>query len=146
MKSENNLKRFLDAQDRDYNRALAEIRNGKKQGHWIWYIFPQISGLGLSSTSAFYGIVDLREANDYFQHPVLGRRLIEISKVFLDIHGKKAIQILGTPDDMKVKSSMTLFNLLENTDTVFRAVLDKYYDGEQDEKTISIVENARIGN
>ena len=141
MKSENNLKRFLDAQERDYQRALGEIRTGRKQGHWIWYIFPQIAGLGFSSTSAFYAIVNLEEANDYIQHPVLGSRLIETANAFLDIKGKTANQILGSPDDLKVRSSMTLFSLTENTDPVFQAVLDKYYNGKPDEKTISIIKH-----
>jgi len=141
MKSENNLKRFLDAQERDYQRALTEIQNGRKQGHWIWYIFPQIAGLGFSSTSAFYAIVNLQEATDYIQHPVLGSRLIETAKAFLDIKGKTANQILGSPDDLKVRSSMTLFSLTANADPVFQAVLDKYYNGKPDEKTISIIKN-----
>ena len=141
MKSEYNLKRFLDAQERDYQRALNEIRNGRKQGHWIWYIFPQIAGLGFSSTSAFYGIVNLQEANDYIQHPVLGSRLVETAKAFLDISGKTASQILGSPDDLKVRSSMTLFSFTENSDPVFQAILDKYYNGKPDDKTIAIVNN-----
>ena len=141
MKSENSLKRFLDAQDQDYARALAEIRNGRKQSHWIWYIFPQISGLGYSSTAIFYSIEDIQEAEDYLRHPVLGSRLVETAKALLGINGKTANQILGNPDDLKVRSSMTLFNLLENTDPVFQAVLDKYYNGKPDEKTISIIKN-----
>jgi uncharacterized protein (DUF1810 family) len=139
MKSENNLDKFLEAQNRDYAGALAEIRSGRKRGHWIWYIFPQISGLGYSSTSAFYAIKDLEEAGDYLRHPVLGSRLIEISKAILGVQGKTANQILGSPDDLKVRSSMTLFNLVPNTDPVFQTVLDKYYNGLPDQKTITIV-------
>lgn len=108
------LQRFLDAQERDYRTALAEIKNGRKQSHWMWYIFPQIDGLGFSSTAKFYAIKDLTEAKNYFAHPVLGERLVEISKAMLEIEGKTANQILGSPDDMKLKSSMTLFGALEN--------------------------------
>lgn len=140
MKSENSLDKFLEAQSRDYSGALAEICNGRKRGHWIWYIFPQISGLGYSSTSAFYAIQDLEEASDYLQHPVLGSRMIEISKAILGVQGKTANQILGSPDDLKVRSSMTLFNLVPNSDPVFQAVLDKYYNGLPDQKTITIVQ------
>ena len=141
MKSEYNLKRFLDAQDQDYARALAEIRNGRKQSHWIWYIFPQISGLGYSSTAVFYGIKDIQEAEEYLRHPVLGSKLIETANALLEINGKTANQILGNPDDLKVRSSMTLFNLLENTDPVFQAVLDKYFNGIPDQRTLDLVKN-----
>jgi len=140
MKSENSLDKFLEAQNRDYEGALAEIRSGRKRGHWIWYIFPQMSGLGYSSTSVFYAIQDLEEGSDYLQHPVLGSRLIEISKAILGVQNKTANQILGSPDDLKVRSSMTLFNLVPNSDPVFQAVLDKYYNGLPDQKTITIVE------
>ena len=139
MKPENNLKRFLDAQDRDYSRALTEIKNGRKTGHWIWYIFPQITGLGFSDTTAFYSIKNIQEADDYLKHPVLGNRLIEISKAFLALEGKTANQILGNPDDLKVRSCMTLFSLVPNSDPVFQAVLDKFFDGRPDPKTLAIL-------
>lgn len=143
MKPENNLKRFLDAQDRDYSRALTEIKNGRKTGHWIWYIFPQITGLGFSDTTLYYGIKDIQEANDYLKHPVLGSRLIEIAKAFLTLESKTANQILGSPDDLKVRSCMTLFNLLKDTDPIFQAVLDKYYKGIPDQKTLDIIKNSK---
>lgn len=143
MKSEYNLERFLDAQDQDYAIALAEIKNGRKQSHWIWYIFPQISGLGYSSTAIFYGIKDIHEAEEYLRHPVLSGRLVEAAKALLDIKGKTASQILGNPDDLKVRSSMTLFNLPENTDPVFQAVLDKYFNGIPDQRTLDLVKNTR---
>lgn len=139
MKSENDLDKFVSAQKRDYDMALAEIRNGRKRGHWIWYIFPQVSGLGMSSTSAFYGIETIEQASRYLEHPLLGKRLIEISKVILEINGKTANQILGSPDDLKLRSSMTLFNLVPNTDPVFQAVLDKYFNGKPDQRTIDIL-------
>ena len=135
----NHLQRFLDAQQRDYQTALSEIKNGRKVSHWMWYIFPQIDGLGFSSTAKFYSIKDLTEAKNYFEHPVLGARLVEISEALLNIDGKTANQILGSPDDMKLKSSMTLFGALENTDDVFQKVLDKYYDGAKDEKTLRLI-------
>ena len=142
MNTEYNLSRFLEAQNKDYSRALGEIKNGRKQGHWIWYIFPQISGLGLSVTTQFYAIKDLNEASAYLQHPVLGSRLILISQALLSVEGKTAQQILGNPDDLKVKSSMTLFSLLPQPNPVFQAVLDKFYGGIQDKKTISILEKS----
>lgn len=136
---DSDLEKFVNAQDRDYSSALAEIKNGRKQGHWIWYIFPQISGLGMSSTSQYYGIENIEQASRYLQHPVLGKRLVEISNAILGIENKTANQILGSPDDMKLRSCMTLFNLVKNTDPVFQAVLDKYFKGRPDAKTIAIV-------
>ncbi len=136
---ENNLDRFTDAQERDFETALAEIKNGRKRSHWMWYIFPQIAGLGFSSTSKFYAIKDIDEAKNYLAHPVLGKRLIEISNALLDIEGKTANQIFGSPDDAKLKSSMTLFGALENTDPVFQEVLDKYFDGAKDRRTLDLL-------
>ena len=108
----------------------------------MWYIFPQISGLGYSETAKFYAIQDLNEAEAYLAHPTLGSRLIDISNAFLGIDGKSASAILGSPDDVKMKSSMTLFSLLPNTDPVFQAVLDKFFNGSQDTKTLTIVKNS----
>ena len=136
---ENNLTRFIDAQQADYQRALAEIQQGRKQSHWMWYIFPQLAGLGLSETARFYAIRNLEEARDYLKHPVLGTRLVEIAKALLEIEGKTAHQVLGSPDDLKLHSSMTLFGLLEHTDPVFQAVLDKYFNGLPDQRTIDLV-------
>ena len=141
MRSENNLNRFLDAQEKDYSRALAEIKNGRKQSHWMWYIFPQIAGLGYSEMATFYAIKDIHEASDYLAHPVLGSRLIDISTALLGHDGKTANQIMGSPDDLKLRSSMTLFSLLDKTDPVFQAVLDKFFNGAQDQKTLSIIKN-----
>ena len=135
----NDLTRFLEAQEDDFEMALAEIRNGRKESHWMWYIFPQIAGLGLSTTSRFYAIKDLAEAESYLAHPILGQRLIEISNALLKVEGKTANQIFGSPDDMKLKSSMTLFGFLEDTDPVFQSVLDKYFDGAKDERTLELI-------
>lgn len=130
------LQRFLDAQARDYAIALAEIRNGKKQSHWMWYIFPQIAGLGYSETSRYYAIKNIKEASDYLKHEVLGPRLVEISKELLLLPGNDARKIFGSPDDMKLRSSMTLFASLPHTDAVFQAVLDKFFGGAKDERTL----------
>ncbi|GAB2533183.1 DUF1810 domain-containing protein [Spirosoma aerophilum] len=139
MPTENTLKRFLDAQEANYTDALAEIKRGKKQTHWMWYVFPQITGLGFSETAKYYSIHDLAEANAYFAHPLLGKRLIDISEAMLAIDGKTANQVLGSPDDMKLQSCMTLFGSLPNTDPVFQAVLEKFYNGKKDQKTIEIL-------
>jgi uncharacterized protein (DUF1810 family) len=105
----NGLIRFLDAQENDFERALAEINRGRKQSHWMWYIFPQIAGLGFSPTSKFYAVKDRSEAEEFLAHPVLGERLVEISEALLEVDGRTVHQIFGSPDDMKLKSSMTLF-------------------------------------
>ncbi|MVM36255.1 DUF1810 family protein [Spirosoma sp. HMF4905] len=141
MKADHNLQRFLDAQNNSYSRALAEIRSGRKQTHWMWYIFPQIAGLGFSETTRFYAIKDLQEARDYLEHPILGSRLIEIANAMLQLEGKSANQILGNPDDMKLHSSMTLFSLLERTDPVFQAVLSKYFNNLPDQRTLAILKD-----
>lgn len=133
------LQRFLDAQEHDFEIALAEIRRGRKQSHWMWYIFPQIAGLGFSETARFYAIKDKTEAENYLAHPTLGKRLIEISNALMKIEGKTANQIFGSPDDMKLKSSMTLFGALDAANPVFQKVLDKYFDGAKDLRTIQII-------
>ena len=136
----NDLKRFLDAQKDDFEIALAEIRNGSKQSHWMWYIFPQIKGLGFSSMANFYAIKTKTEAENYLAHPILGKRLIEISNALLEVEGKTAHQIFGSPDDVKLKSSMTLFAALNETNPVFQKVLDKYFDGAKDFKTLELID------
>ncbi|WP_223648961.1 DUF1810 domain-containing protein [Hymenobacter psoromatis] len=136
MPQENSLQRFLDAQTRDYPAALAEIRAGRKRSHWIWYIFPQIQGLGFSSTSQHYAIRDAAEAAAYLAHPVLGPRLREISGELLKLAGRDASRVFGSPDDLKLRSSMTLFAAVPGADPVFGAVLDKYFGGKTDEKTL----------
>ncbi len=135
----NDLKRFLEAQEDDFATALAEIRGGRKRSHWMWYIFPQIAGLGFSSTSKFYAIKDRSEAENYLAHPVLGKQLIEISNAMLEVEGKTANQIFGSPDDAKLKSSMTLFGALENANPIFQKVLDKYFGGAKDLRTLELL-------
>lgn len=139
MKSNMELKRFLDAQNQVYLKALSEIKEGKKNSHWMWYIFPQIKGLGSSDTAKFYGISDLQEAASYLAHPILGKHLIEISTAVLQLDGKTASEIFGTPDDLKLRSCMTLFANVQNTDPVFTKVLDKYFHGLQDESTLQLL-------
>jgi uncharacterized protein (DUF1810 family) len=139
MAKEYDLERFLRAQESDYPIALTEIKNGRKKSHWIWYIFPQITGLGYSETSKFYAIDGLAEAGQYLEHPVLGKRLVEISKELSQIDGKTANQIFGSPDDLKLKSCMTLFCSLKNADPVFPDILNKYFDGKQDLKTLELI-------
>jgi uncharacterized protein (DUF1810 family) len=141
MAQENNLQRFLDAQATDYPSALAEIKNGRKRSHWMWYIFPQIQGLGFSSISQHYAINDLAEATAYLAHPVLGKRLVEISTVLLGLASSNATQVLGTPDDLKLRSSMTLFAAVPGADPVFAAVLDKFFKGAHDSKTLQMLGN-----
>ena len=133
------LDRFLDAQRGDYAAALAEVRRGRKTSHWMWYIFPQIAGLGQSSTARYYSIRDLEEAREYYAHPVLGQRLREISGVLLDLRGSDPVAVFGGIDSMKLKSSMTLFAVAAPDDPLFRQVLDKYYGGEQDALTLRIL-------
>lgn len=133
------LERFIEAQIRDYPIALAEIKRGKKQNHWMWYIFPQALGLGYTSTSIQYGIKDLDEATAYLKHEVLGKRLIEISNALLDLPTNNAKEIFGSTDSMKLRSSMTLFSLVPGTDNVFQLVLDKFFNGKKDDRTLQLL-------
>ncbi len=139
MAKENNLKRFTDAQAASYATALSEIKSGKKRSHWMWYIFPQIQGLGFSETSKFYTIKDLIEADEYLKHPILGSRLIEICNALLALESNNANRILGSPDDMKLQSSMTLFSSLPDAEPVFQSVLEKFFGGEKDNQTLRII-------
>jgi len=133
------LERFTNAQATSYASALAEIKNGKKRTHWMWFIFPQIQGLGNSEFARHYAIKDVSEAEDYLQHPVLGKRLVEISNALLKLPGNDAYTIFGSPDNMKLHSSMTLFSLAGNTNPVFEEVLEKFYDSIKDPKTLQII-------
>jgi len=129
----------MDAQENDYPIALAEIKNGRKQSHWMWYIFPQIKGLGFSTTSIYYALKDTGEAMAFLNHPILGSRLIEICNELLKLKSSDANQIFGNPDDKKLRSSMTLFSLLENTNPVFQLVLEKFFQGKKDDKTLKLL-------
>ncbi|TSD62283.1 DUF1810 family protein [Inquilinus sp. KBS0705] len=139
MASDSTLWRFLTAQARDYTTALAEIKRGRKSSHWMWYIFPQIGGLGYSDMAKRYAIIGLSEAADYLAHPVLGKRIIEISNALLSLPGNNATAIMGSPDDLKLRSSMTLFSLVPGADTVFEEVLKKFFKGEKDKATLELI-------
>lgn len=134
------LERFIEPQEQDYEQALKEIRNGRKVSHWIWYIFPQLRGLGKSYMSDYYGIRDLDEAKAFLQDPYLGKHLQKISEALLNLDNDNATQIMGRPDDMKLKSSMTLFALAKPECEVFQKVLDKFFHGERDQRTVEILQ------
>ncbi|UTN06293.1 DUF1810 domain-containing protein [Flavobacterium bizetiae] len=140
--SNNDLLRFLDAQNKLYLTALSEIKKGKKETHWMWFIFPQIKGLGKSDTANYYAINDLKEATEFLEHPILGKHLIEISELFLTFRRKSADGILGDLDARKLRSSMTLFSLVEKTNPVFQEVLDAFFSGESDPLTLSIINSS----
>jgi uncharacterized protein (DUF1810 family) len=133
------LERFLTAQQTYYRVALDEIKSGQKRSHWMWFIFPQIEGLGRSETARYYAIKDLNEAKMYLENHTLGGNLIEISKALLDIESNDATEVMGWPDNLKLRSSMTLFALAKPECEVFQKVLDKFFQGERDQKTIEIV-------
>jgi uncharacterized protein (DUF1810 family) len=133
------LNRFVEAQDGVYERALAELKRSQKRSHWMWFIFPQIDGLGRSSTAKFYAIKSAAEAKAYLNHPVLGPRLIECSKVLLQSKGLSASDIFGFPDDLKLRSSMTLFANVSEPDSVFTHVLGQYFEGQLDLQTLELL-------
>ena len=133
------LNRFITAQSRDYDRALSEIRAGRKRSHWIWYIFPQLKGLGMSSTSEFYGIDGLGEAKAYMENALLRERLLEISGALLTPDSNDASSVMGYPDDLKLRSSMTLFAEAAPECAVFQQVLDKFFGGEKDRSTLRML-------
>lgn len=136
------LERFIVAHERDYTKALEEIKNGRKETHWMWYIFPQIAGLGgLSETSRFYEIKDLGEAKAYMANEYLRNHLIEISGALLECECDNPVEILGFPDNLKLLSSMTLFDLVAPEVREFSKVLDKFFDGYRDERTIDFALN-----
>lgn len=137
---DNDLNRFLKAQENDYEQALSEIKSGRKRSHWMWYIFPQYKGLGFSETSKHYSIQDLNEARDYLKHPILGSRLKQITNELLLIDENNANKIFGSPDDLKLKSSMTLFVSVDTSEEKpFNKVLDKFFNGRFDEKTLNLI-------
>ena len=134
----------MQAQADSYARALREIKSGRKTSHWMWYIFPQLSGLGHSQTARYYAIRDRAEAEAYLAHPVLGKRLLEISSELLKLESSDATAVMGWPDDLKLKSSMTLFSLVSR-EPVFRQVLEKYFRGEEDAYTVQAISRQADG-
>jgi uncharacterized protein (DUF1810 family) len=131
-----NLERFVSAQDRVYQRVLSELRAGQKMSHWIWFIFPQVRGLGRSPISMAYAISSRDEARAYLQHPLLGPRLKECTQLLLQVEGRSALEIFGEPDDIKFRSSMTLFAQVSPEDEIFQRALQKYFSGVPDRLTL----------
>ena len=134
------LNRFVLAQQGDYERALSELERGRKRSHWMWYIFPQLDGLAFSSTSKRYAIKSIEEARAYLDHSILGPRLLKCAEVVLHIEGRSAREIFGSPDDLKLRSSVTLFAQVSEPDSVFDRLLEKYYQGERDDKTLRLLD------
>ena len=139
MADEFNLNRFVSAQAPVYDAALRELDAGEKTSHWMWFVFPQLRGLGRSSTATFYGIASEAEATAYWRHPVLGARLAKCCTAVLRIKGKTALEVFGSPDDMKLKSSMTLFERAIPDEPVFAQVLGRYFDGRRDARTLELL-------
>jgi uncharacterized protein (DUF1810 family) len=133
------LQRFVEAQAPVYDQALAELRAGEKQSHWMWFVFPQIAGLGTSPMARTYAIQNMAEAHGYLAHPLLGARFRECCQAMQNIRGKSALDVLGSPDDMKLRSSLTLFSEAAPDEVMFFNLLDKYFDGEPDEATLEIL-------
>jgi uncharacterized protein (DUF1810 family) len=133
------LGRFLQAQQDDYEQALSEIASGRKRSHWMWYIFPQLDGLGVSSTSKHYAIKSLDEARAYLAHPILGPRLLECAEAVVRLEGRSAREIFGSPDDLKLRSCATLFACVSPPGSVFERLLTKYYQGRRDDKTLRVL-------
>lgn len=132
------LNRFLSAQEGVYERALAELKDGRKRTHWMWFIFPQIDGLGFSPTARRYAIRGIEEGRRYLSHPVLGKRLVECTEAVLGLKGGSVSEIFGYPDDLKFRSSMTLFEQVAGPGSVFSAALDRYCRGERDPATLKL--------
>jgi uncharacterized protein (DUF1810 family) len=135
------LRRFIRAQEGVYEIVLAELRSGRKRTHWMWFVFPQLEGLGNSETSQRYAIKSMEEARRYLSHPVLGTRLRECAEIVLGVDGRSVSEIFGYPDDRKLKSSMTLFAYIADPRSVFVRVLEKYFHGEQDHRTLDLIDN-----
>ena len=138
------LRRFLEAQEGEYSQALSELKRGRKESHWIWFIFPQIDGLGHSSTSKHYAIKSMAEAREYLKHPVLGRRLKECCEAVLALGEKDIAKVLGYPDDLKFRSSMTLFAEVAGQASVFAKLLQKYFAGRPDDRTLEILQRLSL--
>ena len=139
MTDDYNLQRFLDAQEPTYRTVLAELRVGRKSSHWMWFIFPQITGLGHSAMAQQFAIGSLDEAKAYLQHPVLGSRLRECTQLVLDVNGRSAEEIFSYPDHLKFRSCMTLFMSATTDNKIFKDALRKYFDGKPDQMTLDIL-------
>lgn len=141
MNDPHDLERFVRSQIGMYDRALAEIRAGEKRSHWMWYIFPQLDGLGSSPTAKAFAIKNLAEAEAYLAHPILGPRLTASAEAALAVQNRSATQIFGSPDELKLRSSATLFAVVSPPDSVFHRLLEKYYGGRQDERTLRLLDS-----
>ena len=139
MKDKYDLQRFIKEQQRTYSTAYVELSQGRKQSHWMWWIFPQIVGLGMTATSHKYSIKSMDEAKAFLSHPYLGKNIREISNVLLGLDANDANRVMGYPDDLKLRSSMTLFAEAAPDEKVFQKVLDKFYGGKKDERTLTIL-------
>ena len=135
------LSRFIKAQEKKYDQALSEIMSGRKLGHWMWFIFPQLKGLGISETSTKYSIQNLDEARDYLNHPILSSRLRQITTELIRLEENNAIKVFGYTDSKKLKSSMTLFSIVDSSpESIFKKAIDKFFDGEKDERALSLIQ------
>lgn len=137
------LDRFVQAQHDDYDRALAEVRSGRKRSHWMWYVFPQFAGLGSSAMAERYAIRSRGEAEAYLRHPVLGPRLVEIADAALAVEGRSASDVFGSPDDLKLRSCATLFAAVSLPRSVFERLIEKYFGGQRDDRTLRLMDAAR---
>ncbi len=137
------LQRFISAQEGVYERALAELQSGKKRSHWMWFIFPQVEGLGQSPTSKYYAITSAAEAREYLAHPLLGTRLHECAEAVLILEGRSASEVFGFPDDLKFRSCMTLFAEIAGADSVFARVLRQVFDDQRDRQTLEFLSRGR---
>jgi len=134
-----NLNRFIDAQMATYEGAILELAQGRKESHWVWYIFPQIDGLGKSDTAKLYSIKSIEEGRAYLEHPVLGKRLIEACEILLSLKDASMDEVMGFPDDLKLLSSMTLFEFISGSHSIFTKMIEVYFDNERDENSIKII-------
>ena len=134
-----NLSRFIEAQERTYKGAMLELARGRKDSHWTWYIFPQIDGLGNSETTKVYSIKSLEEGRAYLEHPVLGSRLFEACEILLSLKDASMNKVMGFPDDLKLLSSMTLFEFISDENSIFTKIIKVYFDNNRDENSLRII-------
>ena len=136
-----NLNRFIEAQMAIYEGAMLELARGRKDSHWVWYIFPQITGLGSSETAKLYSIKSLEEGRAYLEHPVLGQRLIEACEIILSLKDVSIDEVMGYPDDLKLLSSMTLFEFVSDSNSIFTQIIEVYFDSERDQSSLELIES-----
>ena len=136
-----NLNRFIEAQMATYEGVMLELARGRKESHWIWYIFPQIEGLGKSDTTKLYAIKSLEEGGAYLEHPVLGQRLVEACEILLNLKDASMDEVMGFPDDLKLLSSMTLFEFISGSNSIFTKMIELYFDDERDKGTLKLIKS-----